>query len=202
MTIKPKGMNGNAGGFTLVEVLSAIALFAILMAVAFPTIRTFWFRQSLSAATSDLIAEARAMQGKVTAESHPLVYGIRFSEGAMMADGVWGLVEYDPKGAPGGLPACTQYSRASAASGVFNSRISITSAAFTSGAGTPEQQFCRSSLKDAAGNILTATDDEFLFFYARGTATGGSVVLRQPNLGAGDDVTLQVFPLTGRIEQS
>lgn len=197
-----------AGGFTLVEMLTTIALLSILLAIGFPTIRSYWFRQSLNGAADAMVAEARAMQARVTAESHPLVYGMRFStQPGMMQEGMWGLVKYDPKGVSG-TPTCVQYATASTDSGVFNSRVPFLAASFTQDDGDPntvdgttEQITCRSSLKDDAGAPLSAGSDEFLFFYARGTATGGSFVLGHPQLGPGSNITLQVIPLTGRIEK-
>src|SRR5687767_13345790 len=94
-------------GFTLIEVLSASLLIGMLMALAFPAIRGYWQRQSLAGAVDTVISDARLLQSRVTSESHPLVYGMRFSA-AGNAAGTYGLVQYDPTGA-GTTPTCEQY---------------------------------------------------------------------------------------------
>ena len=180
-----------SAGFTLIEVITASLMILVLTGLAYPPLRSYWFRESLNGAASEMVTEMRGLQSRITAESHPLVYGIRLSTAEnMMAEGRWGLVKYDPTGGTGGVPGCTQYATGSFDAGIFNATVSIVAPSFSA---SPEGVVCRASLGSAS--------DQFVFFYARGTATGGTLTLNQPSLGSSEDITLQVFPLTGRIEQ-
>ena len=176
----------------MIEVITASLMIIVLTGLSYPPLRSYWFRQSLNGAASEMVTEMRGLQSRVTAESHPLVFGIRFSTaGNMMAEGRWGLVKYDPTGGPGGVPSCSQYGTGTFDSGLFNATVSIVAPSF---AASPERDVCRTALGSAT--------DEFAFFYARGTATGGTLTLHQSSLGSSSDITIQVFPLTGRVEQS
>jgi hypothetical protein len=116
-----------------------------------------------------------------------------------MATGRWGVIKYDPAGGGVGTPACTQIRTGSFDAGVFNATVEITAPSFAASA---EQTFCKTSLKDANGvSITQPAGDQYVFFYARGTATGGTLVLHSTPLGAAGDITLQVFPLTGRVQR-
>lgn len=191
-----------SAGFTLIEVMTVSLMIVTLMALSYAPLKNFWYKQALSGAHSSLIAEIRGLQARVTSESHPLVYGIRFTTlGNMMANGQWGVVKYDPTGGAGGTPICRQISTSSFDTGVFNASVEITAPSFSSPTPDAVQTFCRTNLADESGVDLGNTaSDEFAFFYARGTATGGTVTLHQPNLAATNDITMEVFPLTGRIE--
>ena len=189
--MRPSPRAERSAGFSLIEVITASLMVAVLAGLAYPPLRSFWFRESLNGAAGEMITEMRGLQSLVTAESHPLVYGIRFTTtGAMMADGRWGLVRYNPTGGPGGVPSCTQYGTGTFEAGLFNATVSIVTPSFTA---TPQRDTCRTAL----GSVT----DEFAFFYARGTATGGTLKLRQASLGPTKDITIQVSPLTGRVEQ-
>lgn len=199
-------MSGRTGlaerGFTFIEVLTAAALIAVLMALAMPAVRQFWFVQSLDAAEDQLISEMRGLQSRVTSESHPLVYGIRFTDsGNWNATGKWGLVKYDPQGSATG-PTCRQFATGTFDPGAFGAVPSIVGPSFTGSEPTGEQAFCRQHLRDASGTIaIPAAGDEFAFFYARGSATAGTLRLDHPNLDPTRDITLRVSALTGRIQR-
>lgn len=188
------------GGFSLIEILAVLSLIAITMAIAMPSIRQYWFVQSLHGARDDLITEVRSLQARVTAESHPIVFGIRFTETGGWNDlGRWGLVKYDPTGGGSGTPTCVQYALGTSEDGVFSATVDIQNPSFTT-APTTEQTFCRANLQTTGGAPIPASTDEFAFFYARGTATAGTLRLHQSNLDASSDIVLQIYPLTGRIE--
>jgi prepilin-type N-terminal cleavage/methylation domain-containing protein len=183
-------------GFTLIEVITASLMILILAGLSYPPIRNYWWRNALEGAADQMVTEMRGLQSRVTAESHPLVYGIRFtSADGMMSDGRWGLVKYDPTGGAGGTPSCNQYATGTFEPGLFGAQVSITSPSFTGGTPSDEQAFCRDA-------ITGADTDEFLFFYARGTATAGTVKIREVHLGAAKDITLTVSSLTGRVDRS
>ena len=191
----------NEAGISLIEIMVTVTLLAIILAISFPTLRIYWLKQSLNGAVDAVTTEMSRAQSLVTSESHPLVYGIRFSDAAgLNGEGRWGLIKYDPTGGTGGLAACTQYGTGSFGTGVFNGAVSLSSVNFDGGGASSDQTFCRSNLKDSTGAPIAASSDEFLFFYARGTATGGQLTLHQPTLGADDDITVTVNSLTGRAE--
>ena len=57
---------------------------------------------------------------------------------------------------------------------------------------------CRNALQSAG--VAGASGARIAFFYARGTATSGSVTVRQPSLGK--TTTVSVGALTGRVSSS
>ena len=189
-------------GFSLIEVLVAISIVSVLLTLGAQPLRNYWFKQSLLGAQDELMSEMEGAQSLVTSESHPLVYGIRFSDApGYNSEGTWGLIKYDPTNGPAGAATCTQYATGSNDSGVFNAEVRIVNPSFTPTPPATEQAFCRANLKDSSGATLAATNDQFVFFYARGSATGGSVTLTQPGLGSDDDVSIEVHSLTGRAEE-
>lgn len=162
-------------GFTLIEVLVVIGISAVLMTLAAGAMRHYWFVNALDSSTDEVVTQLRNAQQRVGAESHPVVYGIRFKPDT--AD--WGVVQYDPRKA---TDKCT----AEATQG-FETGVAIETASF-SGATSPEGIACASALGGA---------NKFVFFYARGSATGGTVKLTSDLLGQSNVVT--VTPITGRV---
>jgi prepilin-type N-terminal cleavage/methylation domain-containing protein len=164
-------------GFTLIELLSAVALVAILMTLAAGALRNFWLTQALHGGRDGVITQLRAQQERVVSESHPLVFGARFREGS--SD--WALVQFDPR-----TNQCSQTREMRLDSGVR-----VAAASFSEvGSLAPIVAECRSDLGAATG-------DDFVMFFARGTASAGSLTLRQPALGRELGVT--VTALTGRV---
>ena len=151
-----------------------IGISAVLMTLAAGAMRHYWFVNALDSSTDEVVTQLRNAQQKVGAESHPVVYGIRFKP----ATTDWGVVQYDPRKA---TDKCT-----TEATQGFETGVEIETASF-SGAGSPEGMACTSALP---GN-------QFAFFYARGSATGGTVKLTSDLLGRSNVVT--VTPITGRV---
>jgi len=162
-------------GFTLIEVLVVIMLGAILMTLAAGAMRHYWFVNALDSSTDEVVTQLRNAQQRVGAESHPVVYGIRFKP----ATTDWGVVQYDPRKT---TDKCTAEATQS-----FETGVAIETASF-SGATSPEGIACASALGGA---------NKFVFFYARGSATGGTVKLTSDLLGQSNVVT--VTPITGRV---
>jgi prepilin-type N-terminal cleavage/methylation domain-containing protein len=166
-------------GFTLIELLVAMSLAGILMALSAGALRNYWLTQALNGATEDVISQLRQVQQRTDAESHPLVYGVRFEVGSSN----WAIVKYDPKSATTASDdTCTPDSARVFADGVVVSTASFDAPSLIDKSKCPE------------------ADEEFAFFYARGTATEGSVTLRQ--LSTGKTRTVSVLPLTGRVRSS
>ena len=166
-------------GFSLIEVLVTISLVSILLTLSAGGVRHYWFVQSLDGAQGELVSQLRQMQEQVVSETHPTVFGVRFRVGS--SD--WAIVEYDPTATP--TPTCTDVR-----TNKFGSGVQVTSATFTPPADTAMHTKCKA--------IPGASSDSFAFFYARGSATGGSVTIVQPQLGRTKTVT--VTPITGRVE--
>src|SRR5918992_5727020 len=80
------------GGFSLVELLFAMMLLGILLTLSASALKTFWLRRALDGSTKQVTAQLRQLQQRAVAESHPLVYGARFTEGSDS----YTLLRYNP----------------------------------------------------------------------------------------------------------
>lgn len=175
------------GGFSLVELLVVMALTSILMTLGAFAIRHFWFVRSLQGAQDEVVSQLRRQQQRSVAESHPRIYGARFSGGT---DGAtWGLLRVQLATAT--APAtCAEYETRRFDAGVQVFKPGDSShTKFT--AASPETDLCRTATGGGA-------KDEFVFFYARGTATPGRVTVSHPVLGRRKLVC--VYGLTGRVD--
>jgi prepilin-type N-terminal cleavage/methylation domain-containing protein len=180
------------GGFTLVEVVVTAAIGLVALSLGAAALGQFWHQRALNGATDQLVSQLRSLQSRVVAESHPLVYGARFVAGSKQ----WGMVRYDPHGPGTTDDECVQFETHSLGSGVFSSPSQIDSVEFNPAA---EETFCRLNLEDPQGQPIEASGDEFLFFYARGSATGGYVIIRHPMVAAAN--TVVVHSITGRVNR-
>lgn len=171
----------NESGFTLIELLVVIAVTSLLLTLGAPAFRHYWFKRSLYGTQDLMMTEMRAMQEKAVSESHPLVYGLRFEPGTSN----WGEIKYNPKDQS--TPTDDECSYVGSAM-TFESRVRVETAVFDAPPGLDP-----SKCPDSG----TA---EFVFFYAKGTATAGSVTFSQPNLS--DEIGLSVSSLTGRVGKS
>lgn len=166
-------------GFTLVELLVVILLSAILMTLSASALRTYWFTQALETSGQDVVSQFRQLQQRTDSFGHPLVYGARFEVGTSR----WAVVRYDPKSATvTSDDVCDVTTQQTFADGV-----TISAADFEPPSGILVSKCAGSSQK-------------FVFFYARGTATAGSVTLTHPITGK--TRTISVLPLTGRARLS
>lgn len=168
-------------GFTLIELLTGMIITTMLLGLAVLPLRHYWFAQSINAATDEVVTRLRAQQEDAVSEAHPLIFGARFVPGAMD----YTLYRYDPNAVGG---TCSSELRRFD-SGVFNAAVRVKTVTVTNDPNLAEHQACRSDLSD-----------QIIFFYARGTSTGGSIVLEQPNSGREETITVSVA--TGRIERS
>lgn len=168
-------------GFTLIELLVAMSLAAILMTLSVFGLREFWFVRSLEGGTDGVVTQLRQLQSRVSSESNPIIFGAHFDAGTSN----WTLVRYDPQ------PALLADRCSVSGTRSFDAGVVVTSAAFT----------VDTAVSDACGPKVTgAVAAEFVFFYARGSATAGSVTLRHPGLDRQRTVT--VSPITGRVTKS
>jgi prepilin-type N-terminal cleavage/methylation domain-containing protein len=170
------------GGFTLVELLVSMALIAVLATLSVQPLRTYWLRQGLAGASDDVATQLRSIQERVVSESHPLVYGASFA-----ADSdAWFLLRYDP----GDSTITTDDTCEVTGERALERGVVVSSVDFTA----PPSDIV------TACDAVTEAGDELVFFYARGSATGGQVTLRQPILD--DTETITVGPITGRVTRS
>jgi prepilin-type N-terminal cleavage/methylation domain-containing protein len=164
-------------GFTLLELLTVLGLTAVLMTLSAVAVRHFWLVRSLEAAGDQVTSELRGLQQQVTAETHPLVYGARLREGTRTI----GFVRYNVTAG-----TCTEYDTRTLEGGVVLTAADFAEPSFI---GT-----CRAA---------TGATDEYVFFYARGSATQGlpsagrGMTLSQPSLGR--TLNVGVVGITGRV---
>ena len=92
-------------GFTLVEIMIAVAIIAILVAIAFPAYRMFYMRAKTSEAVKNMSA-IRALQLShkgvydtyLTLASHPVVVPSNFQAWGVPADPNWVEIGFVPDG--------------------------------------------------------------------------------------------------------
>lgn len=171
----------NEDGFTLVEMLVAMALTVILMSLSASAFRQYWLTRSVTTAQDQTVTQLRHLQARVVSESHPLVFGARFEPGSSS----YSVIEYQP--AIPGSPVVPE--RCTATDQSFETGVIVQSASFSNASGI--SSFCSTA--------LGAPASEFVFFFARGTATEGNLVLEQPAL-EGRTRAINIKPITGRVQ--
>lgn len=174
------------GGFTLVELLTGLVLTTIVLSIAVVPMRRFWFAQSLDGATNEVVTQLREQQEDAVSEAHPRVFGVRFVPGS--SD--WTLLRYDPDpipDSPGEPAVCTEQAR-TFNRGTFSAAVIVRSVNVTNDTTSQEYTTCANP------------GDKIIFFYARGTSTGGSVVLEEPTTGSQETVSVSIA--TGRVTRT
>ena len=171
-------------GFSLVELLAAIALMGILMTLTVGALRQFWFVRSLEGGKQEVITQLRQLQQRVGAASAPLVYGARFTAGS----GEWDLVEFDTS-----TPAdpCVLIRE-----GTFDKEVEFDAGVVVTAADFANYGNAGPNSNNITANCLGGATD-IAWFFARGTATRGFLTIRQPVLGRTE--TICVAALTGRV---
>jgi prepilin-type N-terminal cleavage/methylation domain-containing protein len=178
----------NQQGFTLLEVLVVTVLVGLMIALSTTALRHYWQLQSLNSAQDSMLSELHNTQQRSVSESHPLVYGVRFSPAstATSTSTNYGIVKYDP-----GSLSSTSDDTCTLVDGVTHS---IGNGVFVSGA-----SFSAAGTPVIVSNCPTASSgDKFVFFYARGTATDGTLTLTSTSLG--ENRQIAVTGLTGRAD--
>ena len=177
-------------GFTLVELLVAISLMAILLALSASAVRSYWLVQSLDGAADTVTTQLRQVQGQVTSESHPLVYAVSFvpstSGPSANSQGVT-VWRYNTKDTP--------VTSDDSCGGARSIRL-------TNGTYVGSASFASSTLVSSSACTGAASGSVFGFFFARGTATattGSHIVIRQSSI-PGTEV-VKVTGLTGRVQR-
>lgn len=187
----PLRRDTDESGFSLIELLVVMVLSSILMTLGAFAIRHFWFVRSLEGGTDGVVSQLRSIQQSAVAESNPVVHGAAFVEGTPD----WALVRYLPAAGP---PPAPQATCTVTGTRRLDARVIFSSAQFS---GTPAgldvaDAFAVCSLDPL---VAGATENDFVFFLARGTARPGTVTLLQQNLGRSRTVT--VAGLTARVSR-
>ena len=158
-------------GFTIVELLWGLLIAALLMGLGAQALRTYWMRQGLVRGASQIVTQMKNAQQGSIAETHPIVYGVRFA----VNESEWAIIRYDPQ-----VSECKEIEQHALDGGAY-----VHSASFANASGP--QAACGTQF---AGNV-------FAFFYPRGSATEGSVVLRSRQTAG--ERTISVAGITGRV---
>lgn len=157
-------------GFTLIELMATVVLLAILLSIGGLTLRRYWFSQALVGARNDVISQLRVQQQE-SRTTAPKVFGAKFTVGS--SD--WELIQYDDG-------VCTEVENRE-----FSGGVAVESVNFDTGLDAGELTNCL----DGASDLV--------LFYARGSATPGTVTVSHYALGD-REFSVCVTGLTGRVE--
>lgn len=159
-----------------------MTLLSVVLAIGATGFRQYWLVHSLESAQGDVATQLRQIQARVASESHPFIYGARFTPGST----AWALVKYD-QGT--NRLSTADDGCASDAQRAMPGIVTVGSASsFTAAQGV--------DFSKCGGAHDT---DVFVMFYAKGTATGGKLTLRSTALDRTREIT--VSPLTSRVEE-
>lgn len=168
----------NENGFTIVELLATCLIIMVAVTLGVSGIRHFWRMQGLRGGMEQVVSELRGQQQEAGSQSHPYVWGTWFKSGSNR----WGVVKGNVK-----TGSCQVLSRRT-----FDAGVTISSASFADIDTFGLSANCSAAAESGA---------EVALFLARGTATGGSVSLTQPDVSGGAPRTVSVSPITGRVTQ-
>lgn len=171
-------------GFTILELVAVMTLLSVVLALGAAGFRHYWLLHSLDAAQGDVATQLRQIQARVASESHPLIYGARFTPGST----TWSLVKYDQ-----GSDRLSTADDTCSADGPPRTLPGVEVVASPGTAFAPAQGV---ELSKCGGSHAT---DAFVMFYAKGTSTGGKVTLRSRALDRTREV--HVSALTSRVEE-
>jgi prepilin-type N-terminal cleavage/methylation domain-containing protein len=163
-------------GFTLVELISVIAIGAILLSLGAGALREYTRGKALAGARDMTVTQLRHAQQRTFSEGYPKAYGIRFEKGGTR----WDLVRYD----------------ASAATCVVVESHTLTNGVTISSASTGTD-FSETAGASLCAGLAPVASYEVALFYARGTASAGKVTF---NLTGGAKTrTVSVNGATGSV---
>ena len=186
--LPPKGGRDLAraeSGFTILELIAVMALMSIVLTLGATGFRHYWLLHSLESAQGDVATQLRQIQARVASESHPFIYGARFTPGSPS----WSLVKYNQ----GSDRLSTDDDSCTGLDGVARKMPGAeTVAAPASGFTAPQGV----DLSKCGGAYAS---DLFVMFYAKGTATGGKLTLRSEALDRTREI--HVSSLTSRVEE-
>ncbi len=160
-----------------------MALLSVILTLGATGFRHYWLLHSLDSAQSDVTTQLRQIQARVASESHPFIYGARFTPGSS----AWSLVKYDQ-----GADRLSTSDDTCAADGGTRTLPGVVAV------GSPDSGFSAPLGVDRSKCGGAHSTDLFVMFYAKGTATGGKVVLRSTALDR--TRVVEISALTSRVE--
>lgn len=163
-------------GFTLFELLVAMLVMSLVLGLGAYSLRRYWQTRALQGSVEEIVTELRGEQQKASSESHPWVWGAWFKQGTPR----WGVV------------------RANAATGTCEVKSNRT---LSTGVTISAVSFADVTTRTLSANCAAAAEPgaEVVLFFARGSATEGSISLAHPEVAAGSPRTIAVSPITGRV---
>lgn len=171
-------------GFTVLELVSVMALLSVVLTLGGTGFRHYWLLHSLESAQSDVATQLRQVQARVASESHPYIYGARFTPGSA----TWSLLKYNQ--------GSDRLSTSDDSCATDGSPRTLPGAETV---GPPSSVFSPAQGVDFSKCGGAHSSDVFVMFYAKGTATGGKLTLRSPALGRTREIV--VSALTSRVEE-
>jgi prepilin-type N-terminal cleavage/methylation domain-containing protein len=171
-------------GFTILELVAVMALLSLLLTLGATAFRHYWLLHSLDAAQGDVATQLRQIQARVASESHPFIYGARFTPGTS----TWSLVRYNQ-----GTDRLSTDDDSCIVNGGTRTLPGVETVAAPASSFTAPQGV---DLSKCGGAHST---DVFVMFYAKGTATGGQLTLRSIALDRTREI--HVSSLTSRVEE-
>lgn len=159
-------------------------LLSVVLTLGATGFRHYWLLHSLESAQSDVATQLRQVQSRVASESHPFIYGARFTPSSSK----WSLLKYDQ-----GAERLSTDDDTCSSDGGQRTLSGVVVAA------PPASSFTVAQGVDFSKCGGAHATDVFVVFYARGTATGGKVTLRSPTLDRTREIV--VSPLTSRVEE-
>jgi prepilin-type N-terminal cleavage/methylation domain-containing protein len=171
-------------GFTILELVSVLAVLSIVLTLGASGFRHYWLLHSLDSAQGEVATQLRQIQARVASESHPFIYGARFTPGSS----TWSLVKYDQ-----GKDRLSTDDDACALDGPERTLPGIEVVA------PPASGFSSAPGVELSKCGAAHSTDVFVMFYAKGTATGGKLTLRSTALDRTREI--EVSSLTARVEE-
>jgi prepilin-type N-terminal cleavage/methylation domain-containing protein len=172
-------MTARQDGFTLTELMVACLVLGIALTLGATAFGHYAKVRALAGAADQVVTELRGAQQDASTQTHPWVSGAWFRQ----STSEWGTVRANAV-----TGSCEVKSRRTFAAGVTVASVSfsdVTSPNLTANCAT-----------------LAGSGADVVVFFARGTATGGSVGLMHPSVNGGAAKTISVTPMTARVTRS
>lgn len=171
-------------GFTILELISVMALLAVVLTLGAAGFRHYWLLHSLESAQGDVASQLRQIQARVASESHPYIFGARFTPGAS----TWSVIRYNQ-----GSDRLSTSDDSCSIEGEVRTFPGVVTV------GSPDSAFGSAQGVDFSKCGGAHSTDVFVMFYAKGTATGGKLTLRSEALDRTREI--HVSSLTSRVEE-
>lgn len=159
-----------------------MTLLSVILTLGATGFRHYWLLHSLDSAQQDVATQLRQVQARVASESHPFIYGARFTPGSS----AWSLVKYDQ-----GADRLSTSDDTCTVDGEVRKLPGVVAV------GPPDSGFSAPLGVEKSKCGGAHATDLFVTFYAKGTATGGKLVLRSTALDK--TRSIEVSSLTSRV---